>query len=153
MTRAEQLQAEIKELEMQNGKRKIVIGTSVAVGATIGFLATRKASTTIKMITSAGSGLLLGLGVFMTTKKKAENRKAQIAEKKQSLTDAQKPLFNPSVIPAGPAPAPTPAPKAFPTDKGIDPTLNVDVNKNGIPDYLEPKSNVKNSMTGHPSMM
>ena len=153
MTRAEQLQAEIKELETQNGKRKIVIATGVAVGATVGFLATRKSDTTMKMLSIAGSGLILGLVVFMATKKKADNRNTQIAEKKQALTDAQKPLFNPSVIPAGPTPAPTPAPKAFPTDKGIDPGLNVDVNKNGVPDYLEPKANVKSSMTGHPSMM
>ena len=150
MTEVERLQNEIKELEAQNGKRNIYIATGAVLGGVVGFLATRKSGTTIKITGTIASALVIGGVFWFVTKKKATNRNEQIATKKQAITNLQKPLFNPSVIPA---PEPAPKPKAFPTDKGIKPELNVDVNKNGIPDYLESKPAVASSMTGHPSMM
>ena len=147
MTQVEKLQAEIKELEVQNAKRNTTIVVSGIVGATVGFLVTRKASIAMKITAIAGAGLVLGGATFFITKKKTANRNAQIATKKDAIAALQKPIFNP---PIGPAPAPSPLPKAFPTDTGIKPELNVDVNKNGVPDYLEmPKSN----MSGHPAMV
>lgn len=150
MTQVEKLQAEIKELEVQNAKRNTTIVVSGIVGATVGFLVTRKASIVMKITAIAGAGLVLGGATFFITKKKTANRNAQIATKKDAIAALQKPIVNPPVVPR-PEPAPiAPAPKAFPTDTGIKPELNVDVNKNGVPDYLEmPKSN----MSGHPAMV
>lgn len=157
MTQVEKLQAEIKELEVQNAKRNTVIVVSTLVGATTGFLATSKSSTGMKIAATIGAGLVIGGAIFFVTKKKTENRNAQIATKKDAIAAIQNgftDMKNPMPKPApGPKPAPvSPEPKAFPTDQGIKPELNVDVNKNGIPDYLEPAMNTKSNMSGHPAM-
>ena len=78
------LDKEIKDLKSKQTKRNLLVGGLMITGAAAGFLISlkMKQSTAIKVVSTIGGSLILGLPVLLLTNKKYKERRQQIRDKR-----------------------------------------------------------------------
>lgn len=90
------LDKEIKDLRAKQRNRNLLVGGLMVSGAVGGFLLSRKMKATkiIKILSTIGGSLILGLPVLLFTNKNYMNRKKEIKEK----TDSSIKLINGKIV-------------------------------------------------------
>ena len=90
------LDKEIKDLRAKQRNRNLLVGGLMVSGAVGGFLISRKMKATkiIKILSTIGGSLILGLPVLLFTNKNYMNRKKEIKEK----TDSSIKLINGKIV-------------------------------------------------------
>lgn len=80
------LDKEIKDLKAKQRNRNLLVGGLMVSGAVAGFLLSRKMKATkiIKVVSTIGGSLILGLPVLLFTNKNYMNRKKEIKDKTDS---------------------------------------------------------------------
>jgi len=80
------LDKEIKDLRAKQRNRNLLVGGLMITGAIAGFLVSRKMKATkiIKVLSTIGGSLILGLPVLLFTNKNYMNRKKEIKDKNDS---------------------------------------------------------------------